>query len=165
MAAVVVEGRNFPPGVAICDDGAHNHAPDRGLNVTDANDAAPETEATDTETNAEAEAAERSNFVLRVRDAWRDTVGAYATEEGETANLFQRLVHFGAITGEESKRLVEDVKGRIEENRREMDRRVDESIRHTVARVSIPSQNELGRLNSKLTTIEERIKALESRRG
>lgn len=108
--------------------------------------------------------ADRSSFVLRVKDAWKDTVGAYATDDGETRNLFQRLVTFGELTGEESKKLIEDVKERIEENRREVDRRVDESIRHTVARVSIPSQTEIDRLNAKLSVIESRIQTLEAKK-
>ena len=107
---------------------------------------------------------ERSSFVLRIKDAWRDTVGAYATDDGETRNLFQRLVNFGEITGEESKKLVDDVKERIEENRREVDRRVDERIRYAVARVSIPSPGEIDRLNAKLSTIESRIQTIEGQR-
>ncbi|MCP4500915.1 MAG: hypothetical protein GY822_13220 [Deltaproteobacteria bacterium] len=103
----------------------------------------------------------RDGFLVRVRHAWRDTVGAYATDEGETENLFKRLVSFGTLTTEEAKRMISLSKDKIEANRKELDERVDESIRRTTARFSIPSQADLSRVAIKLKAVSDRIDALE----
>lgn len=104
---------------------------------------------------------DRSTFLGRVQSAWRQTVGTYATDEGETRNLFGRLVDFGNITGEEAKKLLNETQGRIEQNRKELEDRVDASLKRAVPRLSVPSADEIDDLNRKVDDIEKRIAALE----
>lgn len=104
---------------------------------------------------------DRSSFLSRVQHAWRHTVGAYATDDGETRNLFGRLVEFGNITGEEAKKLLAQTQDRIEQNRKELEGRVDASVKKSVPRFSVPSADELAELNGKVDDIERRIAALE----
>jgi poly(hydroxyalkanoate) granule-associated protein len=117
------------------------------------------------EDSSEAEPAgatdDRSTFLGRVQSAWRQTVGTYATDEGETRNLFGRLVDFGNITGEEAKKLLNETQGRIEQNRKELEDRVDASLKRAVPRLSVPSADEIDDLNRKVDDIEKRIAALE----
>ena len=76
---------------------------------------------------------EGAGFVKRLREAWLKTVGNYATDEGETHSLLQRLVGFGTLSAEEAKKVLADARHKIEENRKELDLRVDESIRRAVS--------------------------------
>jgi polyhydroxyalkanoate synthesis regulator phasin len=108
---------------------------------------------------------DRTGIVSRLKDAWKETVGAYATDEGATKNLFARLVDFGALSRDEAVRLVADTKARIEQNRSELDRRIDESIRRTATRLRVPSPDEIKALDTQVSSIERRLAALEQKRG
>jgi polyhydroxyalkanoate synthesis regulator phasin len=96
----------------------------------------------------------------RLRDAWHRTVGAYATDERGTASLLQRLVDFGALSAEEAKKVLAEARAKIEENKHELDRRVDESIRRTVDRFT--ERSEVKKLEERVAELEGRLKALES---
>ena len=109
------------------------------------------------------EEAERAGFVERIKDAWRDTVGTYATSEAETKNLFGRLVDFGTLSKDEAMKILSEVGGRIEENRKELDKRVDESIHRATTLFAIPSPADVKALEAQVDTLERRIAELEQR--
>lgn len=97
----------------------------------------------------------------RFTRAWRDTVGAYATEEGETRNLLGRLVDFGTLSKDEAGRAFLQMRERIDENRRELDRRVDETLEQTISRFPFPTPGELQKLRERVRELEARIDELE----
>lgn len=104
-------------------------------------------------------------FAHRVQRAWKASVGTYATDEGETRNLLERLVEFGSLSQREAKDALGDMKSRIEENRRELDRRVDESLKNATARLTIPSPDDIDALRLRVNELEARVAAAEKRRG
>jgi poly(hydroxyalkanoate) granule-associated protein len=123
-------------------------------------------ETTDSEQGEEASSEEREGgLVGRVQRAWKASVGTYATDEGETRNLLQRLVEFGHLSQKEAKDALGEMRDRIEENRRELDRRVDESLKTATARLTIPSHAEIERLQAKVDELESKLSEMESRRG
>jgi polyhydroxyalkanoate synthesis regulator phasin len=95
----------------------------------------------------------------RLADAWHKTVGAWATDDRGTASLVSRLVEFQTLSAEEAKRVLADAKKRAEENRAELDRRVDESW-HRAAAFFSSEQKELKRLEERLAQLERRTDAL-----
>src|SRR6187549_3962590 len=88
--------------------------------------------ATGTATEPAAAGAGNDSLPKRLRDAWHKTVGNFATDEKGTASLLQRLVEFGALSAEEAKKVLHEARGKIDENKSELDRRVDESIKKAV---------------------------------
>lgn len=104
---------------------------------------------------------ERENLVGRIQRAWRETLGAYATDEGETKNLLHRLVDFGTLSRDEAGRAFAKMRSCIEENRRELDRRVEESLKTAVARLTIPSPAEIERLKARVAELEARVREVE----
>jgi polyhydroxyalkanoate synthesis regulator phasin len=96
----------------------------------------------------------------RLRDAWHKTVGTFATDEKGTASLLQRLVDFGALSAEEAKKVLNEARGKIEDNKSELDKRVDESIKKAVERVT--ERSEVKKLEERIAELEGRLKALES---
>lgn len=105
---------------------------------------------------------DRAGFVARIQRAWRETVGTYATEEGATRNLVARLVDFGALSRDESANVLVEFKKRIEQNRKELDRRVDESIKRATERLTIPTPAEIEKLRERVNALEARVKSVES---
>lgn len=108
---------------------------------------------------------DRAGFVSRIQRAWRETVGTYATEERATRNLVQRLVDFGAVSRDESANMLVEFKKRIEQNRKELDRRVDESIKRATERLTIPTPAELEKLRARVAELEQRVESAERRRS
>lgn len=106
-----------------------------------------------------------AGFVHRIQRAWRETVGTYATDEGVTRNLVQRLVDFGALSRDESVHVLVDFKQRIEQNRKELDRRVDESIKRATDRLTVPTPAELEKLRARVDELEERLESVQGRRS
>ena len=107
---------------------------------------------------------DRSSFLGRLKDAWKDSVGNYATDEGATKNLFARLVDFGTLSRDEAVKLLGESRSKIEQNRRELERRVDESIKKATTRLHVPSAAELEKLSADVDAIDRRIAAIETRR-
>lgn len=97
----------------------------------------------------------------RLREAWHKTVGTWATDEKPTAGLVSRLVGFGHLSSEEAKKVLADAKKRVEENKAELDRRVDESLNKAAALFS-SEQREVKKLEDRIGDLEARLKALES---
>jgi polyhydroxyalkanoate synthesis regulator phasin len=97
----------------------------------------------------------------RLREAWHRTVGTWATDEKGTAGLVARLVEFGTLSSEEARRVVADAKKRAEVNKSELDRRVDESLQRA-ASFFTREQKELKKLEDRLASLEERLKALDA---
>lgn len=114
--------------------------------------------------NLSGEAEDRSTFVRRIQEAWRDTVGTYATDDGETRNLFMRLVDFGALSREEATRLISEAKTSIDENRQELDHRVDESLKATLKALTIPSSAEIAELETTIEVLEKKLAELEAKK-
>jgi polyhydroxyalkanoate synthesis regulator phasin len=103
-------------------------------------------------------------FFGRIKDAWRGTVGAYATDDDETRNLAKRLVEFGTLTAEEAKQLLSLATIRGERNRKEIDEQVDASIKRAASRLTVPSPEEIRQINRRVAEVESRIAALEKRK-
>lgn len=104
---------------------------------------------------------EDAGWSNRFTKAWRDTVGAYATEEGETRNLLGRLVDFGALSKDEAGRAFLQMRDRIDENRRVLDRRVDETLENTISKLPFPTPGELQKLRDRVKELESRLDQLE----
>ncbi len=97
----------------------------------------------------------------RLREAWHKTVGTWATDDKGTAGLVQRLVAFGTLSSEEARRVLADAKKRADDNKAELDRRVDDSLQRA-ASFFTREQKEMKKLEDRLASLEERLKALDA---
>ncbi len=96
-----------------------------------------------------------ANLAKRLREAWMKTVGTYATDDNGTQSLLQRLVDFGHLSADEAKKVLADARRKIEANKAELDRRVDESIkRFTLGKEARRLEQRIAELEDKLTALE-----------
>ena len=103
-----------------------------------------------------------AGFAKRLREAWMKTVGHFATDDGGTRSLLARLVEFRQLSAEESRKVLADVRHRIDDNRAELDTRVDASIQKTVQYFANPSPKEVRKLEARVVELEARLRELES---
>ncbi len=104
-----------------------------------------------------------TNLPKRLREAWHNTVGNFATDDKGTASLLQRLVDFGQLSAEEAKKVLAEARQKIDANKGELDRRVDESIKRTVDRFT--ESKEVKRLEERVDELEQKLTALEAPDG
>ncbi len=112
-----------------------------------------------TVTSASATVDDKDGLGRRLREAWHKTVGTWATDEKGTASLVGRLVEFRTLSTEEAKRVLTDAKNRVDENRAELDRRVDDSLHKATAFFS-SEQKEVRKLEDRVAQLEARLKSL-----
>lgn len=92
----------------------------------------------------------------RMREAWMKTVGTFATDDNGTQSLLQRLVDFGQLSAEEAKKVLAEARTKIDANKAELDRRVDESIkRFTDGKEARKLEERIAELEQKLTELEK----------
>lgn len=92
----------------------------------------------------------------RLREAWMKTVGNFATDERGTQSLLQRLVDFGQLSAEEAKKVLAEARTKIDANKAELDRRVDESIKRLT-----PAAVEARRLEERIAELEAKLTEIE----
>ena len=108
-------------------------------------------------------AGESRSTKARLQEAWQSTLGRFATAEDGSRNLIQRLVEWGKLTGDEGKTLLADWRKAIENNRKLLERRVDEAVHNSMARFKLPSRVELEALAAQVARLELRVRTLKQR--
>jgi polyhydroxyalkanoate synthesis regulator phasin len=101
------------------------------------------------------------NLGRRLREAWHKTVGTWATDDKSTAGLVQRLVAFRTLSTDEARRVLTDAKKRADDNKAELDRRVDESLQRA-ASFLLREQRELKKLDERVMQLEARLRRLDA---
>ena len=108
-------------------------------------------------------AGESRSTKARLQEAWQSTLGRFATGEDGSRNLVQRLVEWGKLTGDEGKTLLADWRKAIENNRKLLERRVDEAVHTSMARFKLPNRVELEAIAEQVGQLEARVRALRQR--
>jgi hypothetical protein len=109
--------------------------------------------------NADSKGSRRLEEVLR--EAWLGALGALSAAEGELFRMRDRLRE--TMVGDES--FVADVLARIRQSQEQLERRVDDGVRATLARTTMPLNTEITMLRGRLEILEQRIDALARRRA
>lgn len=107
------------------------------------------------EHDTSAAATEQAGLARRLREAWMKTVGTFATDDSGTQSLLQRLVDFGQLSADEAKKVLADARQKIDANKAELDRRVDDSIKR------FTEGKEARRLEERIAELEQKLTALE----
>lgn len=104
-----------------------------------------------------------------VREGFNQTVGKMAitreAAEGAVRGTVNRLVELGKLTQEEARNFTGEVKGTIEKNRAELERRIDESVSNAFAAVRFPKKEEMDTLRERVIQLEKMIDALQAERS
>ncbi len=96
----------------------------------------------------------------RLQEAWQSTLGRFATAEEGSRNLITRLVDWGKLTGDEGRTLLTDWREAIEQNRSQLEKRVEETVQRQLARFTLPSQQDIDDLAAQIEHLEQRVQSL-----
>ena len=101
-----------------------------------------------------------------VREGFFSTIGKIAVTrdaaEAAVSRTLNRLVEKGKVTQEEAKTFTNDLRTRIERNRADFEKRVDESVSQAMTALRFPKREELDTLRERVVQLERLIANLES---
>ncbi len=93
--------------------------------------------------------------------AWAAAHGLAEDAEVEVQRLFSRLSEWTDAPRTEAERRLDEVRLRFADNRRQLERRLEEGVRAYLSRLRFPSREELAALNAHLDGLEARVGELE----
>ncbi len=99
-----------------------------------------------------------------VREGFSQTLGKIAitkeAAEGAVSRTVNRLVELGKLTQDEARNFTNEVKGSIDKNRTELEKRIDDSLSNAMSAVRFPKREELETLRERVTQLEKLIDEL-----
>lgn len=102
-----------------------------------------------------------------VREGFFSTIGKIAVTrdaaEAAVSRTLTRLVEKGKVTQEEAKTFSNDLRTRIERNRADFERRIDDSVGQAMTALRFPKREELDTLRERVIQLEKMITQLEHR--
>ncbi len=106
---------------------------------------------------AQAKAAQPSASVLKdtIRDAWYAGLGALSLSEEKAREILNSLVEKGKLSEREATKFFNDFRKRVEKNRKDLEKWVEERIKQVVPNLKIPSVEEWKK------EVQQRLKKLE----
>ncbi len=91
---------------------------------------------------------------------WGQALVTVSGAEDEAAKLLGRVQEVAGWSQDEGRRQLREFTERLIHQRREFERRVEETIRVAVSRLKVPRREEIAQLNSRLDTLTRRVEGL-----
>ncbi len=91
---------------------------------------------------------------------WGQALVTVSGAEEEAAKLLGRVQEVAGWSQDEGRRQLREFTDRLIHQRREFERRVEETIRVAVSRLKVPRREEIAQLNSRLDTLTRRVEGL-----
>jgi polyhydroxyalkanoate synthesis regulator phasin len=108
----------------------------------------------------------RHSLIEVLREGFFQTLGkiTVSKEAAESAvnRTVNRLVELGKVTQDEARNFTSDLKNRIDKNRTELERRIDEGVSHAMTAVRFPKREELEALKERVIQLEQLLDQLQT---
>lgn len=95
-----------------------------------------------------------------VRDAWSQAIVAVNTAEEEVQRFLGRISDFVEVGPEEAKRLAVELTVRLNNERSELEERLEHNVRRTLQSFRLPSPADVAALDARVNRIEARLERL-----
>jgi polyhydroxyalkanoate synthesis regulator phasin len=91
---------------------------------------------------------------------WSQALVTVSGAEDEVSRLVARLQGLAGWSQEEALRQVREFSTQLTQQRHEMEKQVEDTVRQTLTRVRVPRREELAQLSSRLESLSRRVEAL-----
>ncbi len=91
---------------------------------------------------------------------WGQALVTVSSAEDEASKLLNRLQEVAGWSQDEGRRQLQQFTGKLTHQRRDFEKRVEDTIRVAVSRVKVPRREEIAQLNSRLDTLTRRVDGL-----
>lgn len=98
------------------------------------------------------------------REAWSQALLGLSAAEQEAEKVLGRIADAAGFTPEDVRRHARDFGQRLEAQRRDMERSIDEAVRRATGRLRFPSREEVAGLRQRVDELAARLDALSKER-
>lgn len=103
---------------------------------------------------------DKKSIAEAFQQAWSQALQTVSGAEEETAKLFGRLQQLAGWGPEEGKRIVRDLTEKLASQRKDAEKRVEDSVRQALLSMRVPNKAEIAQLSARLDAVTRRVEAL-----
>jgi|SRR5512138_1743938 len=99
------------------------------------------------------------------KEAWESALAGVNAAEQEAEKVLARIADAAGLSPEDVRRQARELGERLANQRREVERAVDDAVRRAANRFRIPSRDEIEALDKRLDAIAQRLDAIAKEKG
>jgi len=106
-----------------------------------------------------------ADLQAKFREAWSQALVGINTAEAEAEKVLARLADAAGLTPEDVKHHAREFGERLTQQRREVERAIDDGIRRAAAQFKIPTREEIESLKRRVDQIADRLEVVAQERA
>ncbi len=106
-----------------------------------------------------------ADLQAKFREAWSQALLGLNAAEGEAEKVLTRLADAAGLTPEDVKHHAREFGERLTQQRREVERAIDDGVRRAAAQFEVPTRDEIAALRKRIDEIADRIEVLAQERS
>jgi polyhydroxyalkanoate synthesis regulator phasin len=99
------------------------------------------------------------------KEAWSNALAGVNAAEQEAEKIVVRIADAAGFSPEDVKRHAREFGERLQAQRREVEKAIDEAVRRAASRFRIPTREDIDRLQKRLDEVSQRVDALSREKG
>ena len=106
-----------------------------------------------------------ADLQAKFREAWSQALVGFNTAEAEAEKVLGRLADAAGLTPEDVKHHAREFGERLTQQRREVERAIDDGVRRAAAQFKIPTRDEIESLKRRVDQIADRLEVVAQERS
>jgi polyhydroxyalkanoate synthesis regulator phasin len=106
-----------------------------------------------------------ADLQAKFREAWSQALVGINTAEAEAEKVLARLAEAAGLTPEDVKHHAREFGERLTQQRREVERAIDDGVRRAAAQFKIPTRDEIESLKRRVDQIADRLEVVAQERS
>jgi len=106
-----------------------------------------------------------ADLQAKFREAWSQALFGINTAEAEAEKVLGRLADAAGLTPDDVKHHAREFGERLTQQRREVERAIDDGVRRAAAQFKIPTRDEIESLKRRIDQIADRLEAVAQERS
>lgn len=106
-----------------------------------------------------------ADLQAKFREAWSQALVGLNAAEAEAEKVLARLADAAGLTPEDVKHHTREFGVRLTQQRREVERAIDDGVRRAAAQFKIPSREEIETLRRRIDQVADRLEAVAQERA
>lgn len=99
------------------------------------------------------------------KEAWSQALAGVNAAEAEAEKVFARIADVAGFSPEEVKRHAREFGERLQSQRKELERTIDDAVKKATSRFKLPSREDIEQLRKRLDEMTERVERLAREKG
>jgi polyhydroxyalkanoate synthesis regulator phasin len=106
-----------------------------------------------------------ADLQAKFREAWSQALVGLNAAEAEAEKVLGRLADAAGLTPEDVKHHAREFGERLSQQRRELERAIDDGVRRAVAQFRVPTRDEIETLRRRIDEVADRLEAVAQERA